>query len=238
MNKLYDLVFSLGANCSSANNLVRRKLRPFACPFDWVYFMDDSTLRYFASSIRTRFHDLMLKENLVQIEPGHPEWNETHKDFLKYHDLKSGYRFVNHFKAKIDTPGEYDRVYATLRRRIDRLFKTIEKRNEFLLVFATGVQIAPEVLISIQEAFKVEFPGKRFDIEGLQFSAQETKDVVVRDGIIVHNHTREINLYDMLRTNYEWAFLDNVASRLKPRRQRIAFHLLPHLRMEIHWKRV
>ncbi len=38
--KKYDLVCSLGGNCSVAHNLIFRGLRKFALPFEWA-FLDD-----------------------------------------------------------------------------------------------------------------------------------------------------------------------------------------------------
>lgn len=233
----YDLIFSLGANCSAANNLNRRKLRPYSLPFDWVYFMDESTLRYLAENLKTRFADLMVKENLVEIKPDSPEWVPSHKGFLKYLDTRSGYRFVNHFRHSIETSGEYERVYATLRRRIDRLFSALESGREFLLVLGTRVHVSVETLISLRQSFRAAFPAKRFDLEVLQFNAEENAQIIPEDGLIIHRVTRDWNTYDPEQTNYEWHFLDDVKSRTKPRRKQVSFHLLPHLKITIGWSK-
>lgn len=235
--RVYDLAFSLGANCSAANNLKRRGLRPFSLPFDWVYFTDESTLTYLAENIKNRFADLMLKENLREITPDNPEWVPSHGGFLKYHDLRSGYRFVNHFRKSIDIEGEYERVHATLRRRIDRLFAAIEKGNDFLLVLGTRAIVSVETLKKLRQALLEVFPTKRFDFEVLQFNAPENNCLKPEEGMAIHCVMRDWNAYDPEQTNYEWHFLDDIKSKTKPRRSQISFHLFPRFKITIGWKK-
>ena len=44
MKKEYDLICSLGGNCAAAHNLLIRKLRQAAYPFDWIYFKSDEAV--------------------------------------------------------------------------------------------------------------------------------------------------------------------------------------------------
>ena len=117
----YDLVVSLGANCSAAAQLRIRGLRHVALPFDWLYVVDERPFVWLADHVSDNWSGLCLKENLSEITPDHPEWNSEHLDRVKYVDAESGYRLVNHFNVSIDNVEEYLRVYGTLRRRIERL---------------------------------------------------------------------------------------------------------------------
>lgn len=56
MNR-YDLICSLGGNCSVAHNLLYRGLRKFALPFDWTYFEDISAIYKLAESFEVKFAD-------------------------------------------------------------------------------------------------------------------------------------------------------------------------------------
>lgn len=233
----YDLIFSLGGNCSAASNLQRRGLRPFALPFDWVYFKEISTIDYLIDGFRTRFKDLMLKENLVEITPSHPEWVDTHKGFLKYLDTISGYRFVNHFTKPIEEDGEYERVAAKLRQRVNRLFEAIEHGNTFLLLLATDVEVEVSQLSKLLSTLNDLFPNKCFNIEMLCFAKDHYEETNPSEHITVRFIGRKFNYYDFIQTNYEWQFLDEVKSNTRPPRHRFALHILPHLRIEINWKR-
>lgn len=66
MNR-YDLICSLGGNCSVAHNLLYRRLRKFALPFDWTYFEDISAIYKLAESFEVKFADQLKKENLVEL---------------------------------------------------------------------------------------------------------------------------------------------------------------------------
>ena len=237
MHRKYDLIFSLGGNCSVASNLQQRGLRPFSLPFDWVYFKERSTLDYLVSGFKTRFSDLMQRENLIEITPSHPEWVDTHKGFLKFLDRQSGYRFVNHFTRPLSEDGEYEKVYKKLRRRVERLFDALEKGRRFLLLLATDVNIAEEQLSRLLETLNEIYPVKHFDLEVLRFDQCHYSEAKPSEHLVVRSIARKFNYYDFIRTNYEWQFLDEVKSNTKPPRHRFALHILPHLRIEITWKR-
>ena len=235
MRRKYDLIFSLGGNCSVASNLQQRGLRPFSLPFDWVYFKEKSTLDYLVSGFRTRFSDLMQRENLIEITPSHPEWVDTHKGFLKFLDKETGSRFVNHFTKPLSEDGEYEKVYKKLRRRVDRLFDALESGQRFLLLLATDVNIAEEQLSKLLDSLNELYPGKCFDLEVLRFAEDHYSETRISDHLIVKSIARKFNYYDFIRTNYEWQFLDEVRSNTKPPRRRLAMHILPHLMLEITW---
>lgn len=95
----YDLIVSLGGNCSAAAQLNMRGLRQEALPFDWVYVVDERPFIWLAEHVGDRWRDLCLKENLQEITPGHAEWSAEHADRVQYVDRESGYRFVNHFNS-------------------------------------------------------------------------------------------------------------------------------------------
>ena len=233
----YDLVISLGGNCATAANLQRRKLRPFSLPFDWVYFVDEVAIVNLASGIKDHFSQMMQKENLVEVLPGHPEYAGLHPGYIRYIDKGSGYRFANHFRERISCEGEYDRAYCLWRKRVERLFRVLASKQRFLLVLATTVPIRECVARALQMSFREAFPGKVFDLELLLFCCDEDTICDLRDGLVVHRSKRDFNDYDYHQTNYEWHFLDDVRVSIKPKRNRCSFHLLPHLRVEFSWNR-
>lgn len=97
MKRVYDLCFSLGANCSAAHNLDIRRLRPFALPLDWTYIVDEQPIRWLCQAVDNDFENFCQWENLEEITLGHPEYNSFHQKHRKYIDKYTGFRFVNHF---------------------------------------------------------------------------------------------------------------------------------------------
>lgn len=213
MNMLgtYDLVASLGANCSAAHNINLRGLRKVALPFDWTYVVDEKPYLWLTEHLTDDFSGLCLKENLERILPNHPEWADAHAGFLKYIDRGSGFRFVNHFRRPIEERGEYERVHAMLRRRIGRLVESIRTAKRVLFVLATGVVVSNSTLTLLRDAFLRRFPGVSFDFVCLQFDANAEGVQEVAPGIVRRQIPRKMNVYDLERTNFEWSFLDEVS---------------------------
>ena len=211
MAETYDLVASLGANCSAAHNINLRGLRRVALPFDWTYVVDEKPYLWLAAHLQDRFTDLCLRENLERILPGHPEWTAAHKGFLKYVDRGSGFRFVNHFRRPIDEGGEYERVHGMLRRRIDRFYRTLESAKRVLFVLGTEVEIRDGTLVSLGSAFRDRFPETDFQFEFVRFKAGAEGVCEVGEGIRCRRILRAQNVYDFERTNFEWSFLDGVS---------------------------
>jgi len=77
MGNEYDLIVSLGANCSAAANMKRRGLRRCSLPFDWLHVAEDGPLPWLAEHLQDGLSGFCLKENLVRITPDHPEWSAT-----------------------------------------------------------------------------------------------------------------------------------------------------------------
>lgn len=204
----YDLIVSLGGNCSAAAQLRIRGLRHMALPFDWLYIVDERPLIWLADHVADNWELLCLKENLMEITPDHSEWTDEHLDCAKYVDVESGYRFINHFKASADFEEEYLRVCETLRRRIERLV-SICRHGRVLFLLATEIRVSDAVLERVLSAFGGAFPASHFELRYLHFGSDEWME---RDCGAVHivEIGRRQNRYDFVKTNFEWAFLDDV----------------------------
>lgn len=214
--KEYDLVVSLGANCSSAANMRRRGLRRCSLPLDWVYVMDERPLLWLAEHLPDHLRDFCRKENLVRITPDHPEWSATDARKFKYIDTGSGYRFVHLFRRPVETSDEYEKVMPVLRRRIERMFELIGRSQRVLLLLATGKPIGDAALEAVKAAFERLYPDVAFDLEFLKFEEAEFNAVKIVEraparGIHIMEVPRAINEYDFSVTNFEWSFLDDIA---------------------------
>ena len=96
MSKKYDLICSLGGNCSAAHNLKIRGLRNFSLPFDWCYIKNEKPIEYLTEGFENGFKNFLLKKNLEELKGN--EYNEAHISCAQYKDSYTGYYFVNHFR--------------------------------------------------------------------------------------------------------------------------------------------
>ena len=86
MRDKYDLIVSLGGNCSAAHNLRFRGLRPVSLPFDCVYLVDEQPIRFSIKESGDGFPNLLKRENLVEVRPGERGYAATHADRRQYVD--------------------------------------------------------------------------------------------------------------------------------------------------------
>ena len=196
----YDLIFSLGGNCTVASQLQLRKLRLFSLPFDWVYFENERAIDYLTEGFSDHFQNLALRENLSKVST-----NKSHP--VTYFDEYSGYFFPNHFKRFLDEEDTYQSFYETLLRRINRLYQKINESKKVCCILATAVPISDDKINKFQDKLKSLFNETQFDICVVKFNASEDSERNVGN-ILFKNISRNFNLYDFTRTNFDWAFLD------------------------------
>ena len=238
MNRHYDLILSLGASCAAAHNLKIRRLRPFALPLDWTYIVDDQPLRWLEQAWSTRFGGFCEWENLREIVPGDPEYNEFHVGHRKYIDTLTGFRFINHFVDSKPPEEAYLEGKAKLQRRVERLFEAFESQNDFLLVFGARNVADVDRLVAVRDALSRVYPGKRFDLESVEFNGGRDEIVRPAANVTLRRFARDWNAYDTEGKNFEWAFMDELSSTLKPQKPpKASFHVLPHLKCIISFKR-
>lgn len=233
----YDLCFSLGGNCSVAHNLKIRRLRPFSLPLDWTYMIDDRPLEWLVNSIGKHMEGFCEKCNLVEILPGHPECNNAHNGHRKYIDKLTGYRFINHFSDAVPEDRAYEDGIAVIRKRVERLFCSFERYKRFLMILGVGFPVRTVLLTELKAKLEILYPNKVFDVELVEFNAPDCGDMTVSPGVRARRFQRDWNTYDCEGKNYEWKFLDNVVSAIKPKKKRkISFHIWPHIKCvtELH----
>lgn len=233
MDNEYDLIISLGGNCMAANNLRYRNMRPFSLPFDWVYMQDKKPLKYLIEGFKDRFKNLCLFENLEKVQD-----NDAHK--IIYKDNYSGFYFPNHFEKNVIDKNEYKRFYEKLKRRIDRLFNSIEKNNSILFILACAIPFEKNDVLELKTTLSKLYPTKKLDFRVMIFNANEEEVVVDNNNIHIYKYTRIQNLYDFTKTNYEWAFLDDIKLTISPPKNSIKIFSLKlfgyHFKLNFSWR--
>ncbi len=203
--KKYDLICSLGGNCSAANNLKFRKLRTFSLPFDWTYILNDKPIYKLVEGLKDNFENFFKKENLEELKG--EEYNPNHREHLQYKDNFTGYYYVNHFLK--DFEKEYDIVYKTQKKRFARFIQAIEKSKKCLFILSTSFYIKEDSLLELLNYLKEAYPKKEFNIVLISFNCEKDENIKT-DNLEIRRYRRNWNLYDFNKTNFEWNFLDDV----------------------------
>lgn len=246
--KKYDFAMSLGANCMAAHNLKIRNLRSVALPFDWTYVVDERAYVWLADHLCDDLRDLCRWENLREIKPGDPEWNNEHAERVKYIDTASGFRFVNHFRRTADARREYELVRKTLDRRIDRFLSMMASSSRVLMVVATRrMDISPETLARLHGKLAERFPSTSVDIVYVKFGASPDdapRFADLGEWLTFRPVERPSNRYDFDQTNFEWAFLDEVACKTKDeerrraKRNHFSLDIWPKVKLHVNFRLV
>lgn len=205
--RTYNLIVSLGGNCAAAFQLRYRNMRLFSLPFDWVYIEDEKPVEYLCEGFTNDFKNLALKENLKRVEG-----NEAHS--VIYQDMYSGYFFPNHFRENAEK--EYNVFNQKLRRRINRLLQKIRSAHKVLFILSTAFPFDTASLKKLSSCLTGLYPNVHFDFEVVSFGCLREEEKT--DGNIhLKHYIRQQNLYDFYKTNFEWAFLDQIKLSTKSR---------------------
>lgn len=208
MIKKFDLICSLGGNCSAAHNLEYRDLRKFSLPFDWTYIKNENAIYNLAECFKNNFKNFFLKENLQELTGS--EYNTSHINKVQYKDLKTDYYWVNHFNRKIENSEEYEKVKQKIDRRIKRLLYGIQRSNNILFILSTNFLMkTTDPLKNLLKVLNKLYPEKNFYIKVISFNC-EVDEYINSNNINYYKYKRAMNLYDFTKTNIEWAFLDDV----------------------------
>lgn len=230
----YDLVVSLGANCSAAHNLRFRNMRPYSLPLDWVYIEDDQPIKWLVGAFKNKFMDFFQYENMKKMPA-------TNEHAIIYKDTVSGYLFPNHFTKTIQNETDFNVVAKKMKRRVERLFNKIDCAKNILFILASAKPLDTNNILSLQKQFKTLYPTKQIDFEVLMFDAKENTDTT-KNHIHIRTFERALNDYDFSKTNFEWAFLDEIDISDKPRKNTLKIlswkMFKRKYKMEISWKKI
>lgn len=208
-DRRYDVIASLGGNCSVAFQLMHRGKRPCAYALDWTLVDDARAIAYLPEGIRTRFAAWCQKENLIEYdEPG----VEYGKKVLKYEDTLTGFRFMHHFHGEIGQGAYYEDAKKKLDCRMARFYERMSKAKRAYLILSTKFPIAREDAQNILEALDSVFPGVHVRLRILMFAAKEQISETCMDGRLeLCSYIRPLDLhYDMYYTAPEWKFMDEL----------------------------
>lgn len=202
----YDLICSLGANCSTANELKRRGLRQIALPFDWTWFNSSKSIKSLQEGFQTNFSNFMIKENLRKLE--NEEYSSWHSDRWQYEDLNTGVKYFNHFYKLDDEDAEKQRVISIFRKRCKRFDYLLQNSKRVLLILSVICDIDTKCVQDLLHAIQKQYPSCEVHMHFQAFNCPV--DECYEDEMKIVKYKRPENTYDYLETNFEWRFLDKV----------------------------
>ena len=215
MLKSYDMIASLGGNCSAAMQLKNRGLRREAYPLDWVYMESDKSVRWLCSAFENGFADFALRQNLVLMS----ELNHSGSAKYAYRDVHSGFCFIHHFNERVDLDqAAYDCAMVTMRKRMDRFLHRLKEAQSVLFILATNIPMSPDVVVELRETLRQCYPDKTIDIHFKEFSATLSNPLALVEAWSDkygfaggERHVRPAYPYSFNLAGYEWAFLDELS---------------------------
>ena len=215
--KSYDMIASLGGNCSAAMQLKNRGLRREAYPLDWVYMESEASIRYLCEAFKNRFADFALQKNLKLMEcdanPGFAKYS--------YRDIHTGFGFKHHFNERVDLDeAVYNRCIATMRRRIARFLDRLDKAQDVLFILTVRFDADPNLVVKLKETLAGLYPGKTIDIHFKMSNAKLSNPLTLAEAWPPEYGFAggERCSYDSYPYSFEyaggeWAFLDCVELR-------------------------
>lgn len=131
MKKNYDIVYSLGGDCTCARYMLKYHLRSYASPFDWLAFVDFAPRM---KLIENDFKNFMNLEDLkfIQRKPGLDYLNPKIIDF---EDTRNGFHFYHDFPKGQTLEESYPEVKAKYDRRIKRFLNQLKTAENPLLIW-------------------------------------------------------------------------------------------------------
>ena len=129
-NTKFDLVVSIGEDCTCSGYLRRCRLQDFSYPFDWL------TKASFASRIElllNNFSDFLNKKDLYILEK--PKNGNVDKKCDYWADKKYDFYFYHDFPANESFESAYKKIKEKYSRRITRLYKQISDSKNVLFVW-------------------------------------------------------------------------------------------------------
>lgn len=212
----FDLIASLGGNCSAAGQLKHRGLRRFSLPLDYVLMTDATPVQALPRLLTNRFKGWLQFENAVEYHP--PIIHKGQRTYL-IQDRASGFKFIHHFKGPEFSKDLFRAVRHKMDRRIDRFYERVGRADRVLFVLTTAFAYEQNLAEEIYFALKVAFPRQDIHFMVMQFSAESNRTVSMYDDhLTICTHQRDFNIvYDNQFTAPEWCWMDSLEITGVPR---------------------
>lgn len=201
----FDLMVSLGGNCSAAGQLKQRTLQTYSLPFDAFFLRDEIDIRKMLKAFANDFNGCFNKLNL-RLLTGEERGNSELK--YQYQDMVSGYNIIHLFHDSKDNPDEYRRCVDILNRRLKRFYEYCETAKTICFFLTLTYEISMDLVLECYETLKERFNTKEISLVVVNFSC-ERDEFIESEHIEIRKIKRPANDYDFYRSNIEWIWLED-----------------------------
>ena len=179
----FDIVFSIGEDCSCTSYLRRCNLQNYSYPFDWL------TNAPFKNRITLIYDDFENFLNINDLKPLVKKANnENEKKFDLYENIKNEIYFYHDFPAGLNINESHKIVSEKYQRRIKRFYNEIEKSQKILFVWLSHSKLhSEEKIIDAYEKLHNKFSNKEIYLLIIENNT-ENKSINLKD-----NHVLIIN---------------------------------------------
>lgn len=180
----FDLVFSVGEDCSAAMHLRQAGLRDCSSPFDWICHA--SFLTPF-DLLATGLRGFLEKENLRWFPKPASGMRDAKTE--NYEDRRTGYYFYHDFPVGQSLDESYPQVKEKYDRRIRRLDGRLRQGGNVLLVWwSRDKKIQDDEARAALEKVQAAYPASRFHLlmfeNDLTVKVGQIREEAVSDRII------------------------------------------------------
>ncbi len=186
-NKVFNIVFPIGAACSCANTLKGIGLRIMSGPFDWLY---GSSFEGRIDLFLNEFDGFLEKEDLVF------SYSEASISCDVYKNTRTGISFNHDFISNIPFDTSYNIVKSKYDRRIKRLLSQIDKSNSILFVYIdipNSFALDINLVIEKHAQIKAKYPDKNIELYYISYSESEDKIEYLSNNAITYIKTNYKN---------------------------------------------
>ena len=143
----YDIIYSIGRDCSCAIYLQKQGLRILSGPFDWLTNVNDIKDRL--NFILNDFNDFLNLEDLKFLPKDPNVFNDEACDY--YENLCNGFYYYHDFPKNVSLNDAFPQVKEKYDRRIRRFMYNLKTKKEVLLVWFSHIPTADEAIIPLCE---------------------------------------------------------------------------------------
>ena len=208
--KEYDLIVSLGGNCTAASQLKFRGLRKYSLALDWAGMFSEKPLQHLPDCLRNHFKGFCRYENMYDL--GEPRIERKRLTY-KFVDKVTDYHFWHHFFQPLSDREGFERDRLMLERRFKRFYEKIAESKNVLFVLATPFAYDPHKAEEVLYALRETFANTTVELVVIQFAAPNKTSADLCDGDLhLETVTRDLDVvYDNMLTAPEWAWMDNLS---------------------------
>ena len=156
--KKYDIIYSIGRDCSCAMYLQKQGLRISSGPFDWLTNVNDIKDRL--NFILNDFNDFLNLEDLKFLPKDPNVFNDEACDY--YENLRNGFYYYHDFHKNLSLNDAFPQVKEKYNRRIERFIRNLKTKKKVLLVWFSHIPTADEAIIPLCEQICQKY-GKQID---------------------------------------------------------------------------